>query len=137
MLPCTTTSPSLQCMSPKIADSKLDYVALVTDQEESQNPFVILDCTFPAPNRPKSPKSSPFFTERLIPSRLTSIPSFDHEKSASLIDKTWRRSLKVIPLPTREKKITNLIPGLQRRSFNHRSIHLELFRIEERRKPVY
>jgi hypothetical protein len=68
---------------------------LVTDQEESQNPFVILDCTFPAPTRPKSPKSSPFFTERLIPSRLTSTPSLDHEKSASLIDKTWRRLLEV------------------------------------------
>ena len=107
MLPCTATSPSLQCMSPKMADNKLDWVAAVKDQEDSYIPFVVLNCTFPAPTRPKIPKSSPFFTERLIPSRVASDPSFDHEKSASLIDNTWRRWLELVNSQQETKRLTS------------------------------
>ena len=91
--------------------SLTEVAAPVTDQEDSYIPFVILNCTFPAPTRPKIPKSSPFLTERLIPSRVASDPSFNHEKSASLIDNTWRRWLEVAHF-LQTKTNTNLIAEL-------------------------
>ena len=86
--------------------------------------------TLPAPTLPRIPTSSPFFTDKSIPSRVGSTLFFDHEKSAFLIDNTCNHHQLSRTLFIEE--FEHLIANAQRRLLDQfTSILLEFILSEE------
>jgi len=89
--------------------------------------------TLPAPTLPRIPTSSPFFTDKSIPSRVGSTLFFDHEKSAFLIHNTCdhHQSSRTSFI----EEFEHLIANAQRRFLDQfTSILLEFILSEERRE---
>ena len=113
-------------MSPKMADNKLVYKFTVSNILKSPQH----NHTLPHPTFPSTPRSSPFFTVRLISSSVGSTASLDQTKSAFLIDSTYRNASQ--SYPGFMTSGSYLVAGLQVRLHGHvPSIQLQFIRVQE------